>query len=250
MILTPLNNESFLKEALKRLKSLTFRDLNFRWKIIRIASISIEKELKIETSHQLSERILNEKMIDYARSNDQQSLNFSDQKVFECFRNTIALILLTKSNIESEHRISHHQFKEAIRKAIFLHYNAARIQSIVAQFNMDQIERDIIDCTLLSSPQEWDFVWIYSRKIELFQKILLNELFDQRSDSLNLNFIGKSITTILELSKKFSSYYRSHRILLDYNNYPQMRSLVATRIQLLKFLMSMFHYYFDQISRI
>ncbi|UXI21808.1 hypothetical protein NH340_JMT07751 [Sarcoptes scabiei] len=189
-------------------------------------------------------------MIDYARSNDQQSLNFSDQKVFECFRNTIALILLTKSNIESEHRISHHQFKEAIRKAIFLHYNAARIQSIVAQFNMDQIERDIIDCTLLSSPQEWDFVWIYSRKIELFQKILLNELFDQRSDSLNLNFIGKSITTILELSKKFSSYYRSHRILLDYNNYPQMRSLVATRIQLLKFLMSMFHYYFDQISRI
>ncbi|KPM05229.1 V-type proton ATPase subunit H-like protein [Sarcoptes scabiei] len=95
---------------------------------------------------------------------------------------------------------------------------------------MDQIERDIIDCTLLSSPQEWDFVWIYSRKIELFQKILLNELFDQRSDSLNLNFIGKSITTILELSKKFSSYYRSHRILLDYNNYPQMRSLVATPV--------------------
>ncbi|KAH9419492.1 DALR anticodon-binding domain-containing protein 3 [Dermatophagoides pteronyssinus] len=235
VIITVLENESYHVNCCQRLFSEKLPNLTI--KVIKIGTVfDIDYCNHIQSYEQFKHWLKENEVID----SDQVS-----QENLDSIIKTMELwTLLSPSSNKTLKLNNLEQIRSKYNQSIFVHYNLARIQSIVEKFrsNFSQIAENNVNFTLLSNEFEWTIMWIYMIRLQALNETLIVEIFHRYQSTMNS--ISKIISAIDQLCHQFSKYYRSIRILLPSSNDNHLEPLIATRVEFCRRIQIQIQFYF------
>ncbi|XP_046910489.1 uncharacterized protein LOC124491832 isoform X1 [Dermatophagoides farinae] len=241
VIITTLENESYHVDSCQRLFSEKLPNITL--KVIKIGNVLNTDHFNHIHSYDQFKHCLEENDFIDSEQVSQENLD-SIVKTMELWTllSPYPNKALSLRNLE--------QFRSKYNQSIFVHYNLARIQSIVEKFRLN-FSRDIkIDANfmLLSNEFEWTILWIYMVRLQAMNETLIEEIFHRYQTTFNS--ISKIIVTIDQLCHQFSRYYRSIRILLPDSSDKHLEPLIATRVEFCSKIRKQIQFYFHQSFRI